>query len=309
MVSGNVIITHSGPMSHQGISLKVEGAAKLQLSARSVGLIEAIYNSVKPYELLQYEIPIAAPGKVPDGRTEIPFEFKLEGFQGRQLHETYHGVYVNVQYTVVCHCTRGMMSKDLHREIEFIVEVPQKDAIEPQPIPFTITPTSLENVKDSALTSIPDFEIKGRLNNTNCPITLPFTGEISIEKSDAPVRSVELQLVRVETVSHEDGNAREATEIQNIQIAFGDVCRKLAMPLYFIFPRLFTCPTMLTPGFKVEFEVNLLVIFQNGACFLMLRIADVLYPLLMLYANALYPHGLLAAGHMVTENFPITLVR
>jgi hypothetical protein len=42
----------------------------------------------------------------------------------QQLHETYHGVYVNVQYTVMCHMTRGVLSKDLHKEIEFIVEVP-----------------------------------------------------------------------------------------------------------------------------------------------------------------------------------------
>jgi hypothetical protein len=277
IVKGNVVITHAGPMTHQGITLRIEGAAKLQLSAKSVGLIEAIYNSVKPYTLLEYNIEIASAGRIPDGVTRIPFEFKLEGFQGRQLHETYHGVYVNVTYAISCHCARGMMSKDLHRELEFIVEVPKKEAVDPRPIPFTINPKSLENVGASAASNIPDFSVKGRLSNTNCPITLPFTGEITIEKSAAAIRSVELQLVRVETVSHDEGEAREATEIQNIQVAIGDVCRNLAIPLYFVFPRLFTCPTMLTPGFKVEFEVNLLCIFQNG--------------------------------HMVTETFPIVLYR
>ena len=29
------------------------------------------------------------------------------------------------------------------------------------------------------------------------------------------------------------------------------------IPLYMIFPRLFTCPTMITPQFQVEFEVSL----------------------------------------------------
>jgi hypothetical protein len=38
-----------------------------------------------------------------------------------------------------------------------------------------------------------------------------------------------------------------ATEIQNVQIGWGDVCRQIAIPIYMIFPRLFTCPTMLTP--------------------------------------------------------------
>ena len=70
-------------MTHQGITLRIEGAAKLQLSAKSVGLIEAIYNSVKPYTLLEYNIEVASAGRIPDGVTRIPFEFKLEGFQGR----------------------------------------------------------------------------------------------------------------------------------------------------------------------------------------------------------------------------------
>lgn len=40
------------------------------------------------------------------------------------LYETYHGVYVNVLYLIVVDCDRGVLKKGLHREIEFIVEVP-----------------------------------------------------------------------------------------------------------------------------------------------------------------------------------------
>ena len=42
-----------------------------------------------------------------------------------------------------------------------------------------------------------------------------------------------------------------ATEIQNIQIAEGDVVRKMPIPLYMVFPRLFTCPSLSTNNFKV----------------------------------------------------------
>ena len=42
-----------------------------------------------------------------------------------------------------------------------------------------------------------------------------------------------------------------ATEIQNIQIGDGDVTRDFAIPMYMIFPRLFTCPTLITPTFKI----------------------------------------------------------
>lgn len=42
-----------------------------------------------------------------------------------------------------------------------------------------------------------------------------------------------------------------ATEIQNIQIGEGNVCTNLPIPIYMIFPRLFTCPTLSTSNFKV----------------------------------------------------------
>lgn len=48
-----------------------------------------------------------------------------------------------------------------------------------------------------------------------------------------------------------EGYARDATEIQNIQIADGDVCRGLPIPIHMVFPRLFTCPTLETTNFKV----------------------------------------------------------
>ena len=42
-----------------------------------------------------------------------------------------------------------------------------------------------------------------------------------------------------------------ATEVQNIQIGDGDVIRNVPIPIYMVFPRLFTCPTLSTPSFKL----------------------------------------------------------
>lgn len=42
-----------------------------------------------------------------------------------------------------------------------------------------------------------------------------------------------------------------ATEIQNIQIGDGDIPHNIEIPIYMIFPRLFTCPTLITPNFKI----------------------------------------------------------
>lgn len=42
-----------------------------------------------------------------------------------------------------------------------------------------------------------------------------------------------------------------ATEIQNIQIGDGDVPHNIPIPIYMVFPRLFTCPTLITTNFKI----------------------------------------------------------
>mgnify|MGYP002390860175 CR=1 FL=1 len=55
-----------------------------------------------------------------------------------------------------------------------------------------------------------------------------------------------------------------ATEIQNIQMCDGDVPLNLELPLQMVFPRLFTCPTVTAKTFKIEFEVSLMIMFDDG---------------------------------------------
>jgi hypothetical protein len=70
-----------------------------------------------------------------------------------------------------------------------------------------------------------------------------------------------------------------ATEIQNIQIGDGDVARNIAIPIWMLFPRTFTCPTLLTTNFKIgmlidmkrriliffvlEFEISIVLVFND----------------------------------------------
>ena len=56
------------------------------------------------------------------GTTELPFEFRLEPLPGQSLYETYHGVFVNIQYTLTADMPRGMLAKNLSANLEFIVE-------------------------------------------------------------------------------------------------------------------------------------------------------------------------------------------
>jgi len=199
----------------------------------------------------------------------------LRAKSSKKLYETYHGVFVNIMYTLKADMKRSLLNKDLQKISEFIVEAFSNEKVVEKPVDFTSSPSSLENVRKQS--SVPDFLIRGKVESVNCSINQPFAGEIVVDKSSIPIRSIELQLVRVETCGCAEGFARDPTEIQNIQLADGDVCRGLPIPIYMVFPRLFTCPSLTTPNFKIEFEVNVVVIFQDD--------------------------------HLVTENFPITLIR
>jgi hypothetical protein len=171
-----------------------------------------------------------------------------------------------------------MMKGALRKELEFIVEVPTiSPSIDPKAIVFDISPKTLENISETARSSVPNFQISGKLHKSICSITHPLTGEVSIDVSISKMRSIELQLVRVESVTLEGKSTLEATEIQNIQIGDGDVMRNFTIPMYMVFPRLYCCPTIVTDIFKVSFEVNLICVFEDG--------------------------------HMITENFPISLYR
>ncbi|KAJ0407924.1 hypothetical protein P43SY_009211 [Pythium insidiosum] len=178
LVQGQILISSPKGFAHQGLFLKVEGSARLQLSAKSTGLFEAFYNTVPPLDLVYFHIPVAPAGKVPLGISKFPFEFELAGIDGHPLFETYHGVYVSVKYEITCNCVRGIMKSNLQKTVEFIVEVPLRDPLHDAPEDFTITPESLENVRRKSLATVPSFHITGRIHRTNCPVNLPFTGEV-----------------------------------------------------------------------------------------------------------------------------------
>eukprot|EP01083_Nonionella_stella_P193551 714747_1 len=159
-VSGVVIVRSDSKISHQGIKLQAQAAVNLQLSARSVGLFEAFYSSIKPMELVNYGITICSPGKIPKGETELPFEFDLKPRKNMRLFETYHGVYINVQYIISIEMFRSMLSKNIQKSMEFIVKTKSKEFTEKK-VEFDITPEKLQNVQKTNTKNIPEFIIRG----------------------------------------------------------------------------------------------------------------------------------------------------
>lgn len=280
-IDGSVDVHAYKGWQHQGLKLIVEGKVFLNYSGRSQGLLE-FSSALKPTVIYNQELEIAAPGRFNDGTTNVPFSFVFAAGadDALELMESYHGVFVSVVYIIQAVCDRGRMKKAVMKELEFIIEIPTgTKGLPPQdPMKFDISKDTLENVSAYDLSQIPPFKITGNLHQSAWNIALPFTGEVRIEESESAIKSVELQLVRVESVIPDQGNpTREATEIQTIQIGEGNISRNMIVPMYMVFPRLFSCPTVATKTFKLEWEVNLIVLFDNG--------------------------------YMVTENFPVTLYR
>lgn len=67
-------------------------------------------------------VEIAGRSKIPAGITEIPFEIPLQPRQNRVLYETFHGVYININYRLKCDIKRSFLAKDISKEQEFVVE-------------------------------------------------------------------------------------------------------------------------------------------------------------------------------------------
>ena len=58
---------------------------------------------------------------------------------------------------------------------------------------------SNENLETATTASIPKFKFEGEVASINCCFTEPFDGYIIKRNSELQIKSVEIQLVRVET--------------------------------------------------------------------------------------------------------------
>ncbi|XP_041968870.1 vacuolar protein sorting-associated protein 26C isoform X2 [Aricia agestis] len=279
-IAGVVVVDSSADVRHEGLTLTMEGSVNLQLSTKTIGIFEAFSNSIKPITLINTTLELAPAGKIPAGVTEIPFEIPLvsrSNASGLALLETYHGVFVNVMYNLKCCMKRSFLNKPLNTTCQFFVQYKHQDSAPIKPVRCEINPTTVRGGANGGGSRMPAFHIYAELDSIVCPLDKPLTGKLRVDECSVGIKSIELQLVRVETCGCAEGYSKDATEIQNIQVGEGDVRRGATLPLYMVLPRLFTCPTTAAANFKIEFELNIAVIFEDN--------------------------------YLVTENFPILLVR
>ncbi|XP_059640933.1 uncharacterized protein LOC132283066 isoform X3 [Cornus florida] len=235
-LEGKIITKLSSSISHQGIRLTVNGSVNLQVRGGSAGVVESLYGVVKPIPIVKKSIQVASSGRIGSGTTEIPFSMILRhpGDDNlEKIYETYHGANISIQYLVTVDILRGYLHKSLSATVEFIIE-----------------------------TEKGGFRVTGKIC-TQCSLSDPISGELTVESSAVPIHSIDIHLLRMESILVGEKIVTETSLIQTTQIADGDVCRNMSLPIYIIIPRLLTCPTIFAGPFSVEFKLSLVITFQS----------------------------------------------
>ncbi|KAJ6677126.1 VACUOLAR PROTEIN SORTING 26 RELATED, partial [Salix viminalis] len=147
-------------------------------------------------------------------------------------------------YLFTVDIARGYLYKSLSATTEVIVESDKADVLE--------RPVS------------PEIAIFYITQDTQRHPLLPeINGELTVETSAVPISSIDIHLLRVESVLVGEKIVTETSLIQTTQIADGDVCRNLTLPIYVILPRLLTCPSVFAGPFSIEFKVSIVISFQS----------------------------------------------
>ena len=181
-----------------------------------------------------------------------------------------------MQYVIGVEVKRGVMSKNLKRTLEFIVEIARHVAAAAAERATRSCPSRSRTSRSRAITMSPTFKIVSGLDSVACNIGQELTGEVVVEECSATIKSIELQLVRVETCGYRRG-WRARRPRSRTSRSPGRRGQRLEDPGAHGLPAPLHVPHPVGKTFKVEFEVNLVILFSDG--------------------------------HLLTENFPLKLSR
>ncbi|KAF8028541.1 hypothetical protein BT93_E1233 [Corymbia citriodora subsp. variegata] len=267
-LEGKIVVKSASSISHRGVRLAVNGSVIMQVRGGTAGLIESIVGAVKPVVIVNRIIEVRPPGRIASGTTEIPFSVTLKqsGDDNRErFYETCHGANINIQYLLTADVTRGYLHKSLCTTMEFILETDKAELLDqpasPEMVIFYITQDTQRHPLLPELKS-GGFRVTGKMS-VQCALSDPISGEIIVETSAVPIHSVDIHILRIESILFGDKIVTETSLVQTTQIADGDVSRHMRLPIYVILPRLLTCPTMLAGPFSVEFKVAIVISFES----------------------------------------------
>ncbi|KAL2626119.1 hypothetical protein AAZV13_07G092500 [Glycine max] len=254
-LEGKIIVKTQSSISHYGIRLTVKGSVNLQVRGGSAGVVESFYGVIKPIPIVNRTIEVKSSGKIGSGTSEIPFSVNLRQRDENleRFYETFHGANISIQIYLVDTCINHYQQQwsSLLKVIKKIQLIFNNNHFLQRWQSFTL-PKTLKG----------GFRVTGKIS-TQCSLSGPISGELTVETSAVPIHSIDIQLFRVESVLLGEKIVTETSLVQTTQIADGDVCHNLTLPIYVILPRLLTCPTTLAGPFSVEFKVAIVISFQS----------------------------------------------
>ena len=201
--------------------------------------------------------------------SSIYFKFPLIPESNDNYYESYHGVVISIIYELSCNLQVINSNENYNSEkVKININVPgmginSNFGCKLVPYYFNLNNKNMEN-NQLQNKSLPDFNIECFINNINCNFDKPFDGYIIIHNCNVEIKSIELQFLRHEETVINNVNINETSEIQNLQIGDGDVNKNVEIPLFMIFPKTFSCASLNTPKFKVNFEINVMVVLVDG---------------------------------------------
>ncbi|KAG5391523.1 hypothetical protein IGI04_021486 [Brassica rapa subsp. trilocularis] len=224
-VEGKIVIKSPNSISHQSIRLSVNGSVNLQVRGGSAGVIESFYGVIKPIQIVKKTIQVRSSGRIPPGTTEIPFSVNLRESGesiAEKFYETFHGTNINIQYLLTVDIPRGYLHKPLSATMEFIIESGRVDLPErPLPPEMVIFYITQDTQRHPLLPEIKSggFRVTGKLA-TQCSLQDPLSGELTVEASSVPITSIDIHLLRVESIIVGERIVTEISLIQSTQVNY-----------------------------------------------------------------------------------------
>ncbi|KAK9106540.1 hypothetical protein Syun_022551 [Stephania yunnanensis] len=287
-LEGKIILKLNSSISHQGVRITANGTVNLQVRGGSAGVIESFYGVIKPVHIMNKSVEVKPSGKLSSGTTEIslvsisdnsnsfqiPFSMVLKE-KGKddfeRFYETYHGANISIQYLITADITRGYLHKSLSATMEFIIES-EKDSLykrpmSPEMVSFYITQDTQRHPLLPELLS-GRFRVTGKIP-TQCSLSDPLTGELTVEASAVPIRSIDIHVLRMESILVGEKYVTETSVIQTTQVADGDgefLFRYFCFAIYelcFVIHTWLSVPVSLQLPFSIEFQVSIVITFQS----------------------------------------------
>ncbi|KAL0229764.1 hypothetical protein PCE1_003328 [Barthelona sp. PCE] len=256
IISGDVLINSTTNRKHNGVLLTIFGHIQLT-NTDQVNVNNQLYPGSSPGTVFNKEITLCPPDRLTEGETKYRFEVPLEDSL-MPFIDSYEGYFIEVKYSLSVTVQGSLFVRDLVDKIDFIIRTapPASTEIIKTPHKFSIT---RENCEVNDL--FDSLNIVGLLDSTIWSLNENLSGWIQITECDIPVEGIMIQLSRIERVGNDD---RESSEIENIEVATGNIEHNLKVPLYLPFPQRFTCPTIDTPEFEISYKINIVVTFPNS---------------------------------------------